>query len=86
MQENIGVPVKFSRAFFKKDNRENIPDIPVAEGFLLLAAHALVLAQQQICRVAGAALAGEGIADFLHFDVGDTAVFQLRHNIRDQKG
>ncbi len=72
------------RALFKKHNGIHAFHIPVAE-ILLSPPYPLILAQQQVRRVAGAPLAGEKIPYSLHFHIGNAPVSKRHHDIHPQK-
>ncbi len=67
--------MKFLWGLFKKYNGIDAFDIPVMELFSLCSADSFILTKQMVGRVAGTALAGKGISDFLNFNVGQASVF-----------
>ena len=78
---------KFPGAFFEKYNDVYIFYIPVGKFlFLLLAPYSFVLAQEKIRSIAGAPLAGKGVAQPLDLNIRDTAVLQADYNIHDKEG
>ena len=78
-------PVERTRTFLIEHNRVHAPDIPVAEFFPSLAPHSLILPQQQIRRVTGAALSRKEISHLLDLKIGYAAVLKLHHHVHNQQ-
>ncbi len=44
------------------------------------------MSKQVVGRIAGTALSGKSVSDFLHFHIGQASILQLDYNIRIQQG
>ena len=85
MQAGIRKCMKFFGTVFKENDDMNRPDVFVIEIFGVMVFYPLVLAKQKVCGIAGSALAGKTVTDFLYLDIGDASVFKFDDDVGDQK-
>ena len=85
MQVAVRKCMKFFRTVFKENDDMNRTDIFVIKVLGITVFDALVLAKQKVRGVTGGAFTGKAVADFLHFDIGDTSVLKFDDNVGNQK-